>query len=747
MAKEVGPGEFFDLIFGNAPDGGYVALATYPRGGIFDPSPGVGPTKQLWFSWPQERNGLVLTVSKNKHADLYVSPVIYKDKDKGRTKENALWVGVNYADADQASPEKFRIRPTVSVETSPGRYHLYWLLANPGTPEEVAENSRNIAYVHKDEGCDTSGWNLGKLLRVPSTRNNKPGLDQPFTVTAHSDGTMYTSEDILDAYPQDGSAPLKVHTGSMPMELPSYDEALSAVAHLKEVTELLHVKGRAPAKGRQGNRSQLMWLLLRKMAEAQIPKSVALVLAWEVAYCKTRIKGRHKTEFWREVCKAYEDSGVDEVGEPKIPVKREERPLALEMLTHSEREAVPPTILDHYVGWAATKTDAVRQYHEATFLTVLSCVFGEYGRPSVKYESGFLNTWFMVLGGTTKSRKSTVRKMMTRLLRQISDNQFFYDLGSNVTPEGLHNELLKRDGLSSLYHRDEVHGLFSEQKHKHYLAGLQEMMTELYDGTVQGKLRATGDVTSSQPADTCFAMYMTGVTEHVTESLTLNDFASGHLARFMYVHADPPPTTRESTQIEQSEEVLDDNGLYVEQEDRAYELILQQLRTAREWWGSKVPRGQQVKIFWEKDAWSRLNDVRYKALLWANQHRHKSVIEPTIERTLHAMLKIATLLAMAEMQPKVQMRHLLRAMKFTEQCITHLVFVVNRVASTTRSKLLEDILLAVSKNGNRGITQNSLYNQFKDACTLNEFSPLVKDLKAAGELKVVNNKVYISESV
>src|SRR5690625_6133754 len=80
------------------------------------------------------------------------------------------------------------------------------------------------------------------------------------------------------------------------------------------------------------------------------------------------------------------------------------------------------------------------------------------------------------------------------------------------------------------------------------------MMTELYDGTVQGKLRATGDVTSSQPADTCFAMYMTGVTEHVTESLTLNDFASGHLARFMYVHADPPPTTRESTQIEQSEE-------------------------------------------------------------------------------------------------------------------------------------------------------------------------------------------------
>src|SRR5699024_12515238 len=128
--------------------------------------------------------------------------------------------------------------------------------------------------------------------------------------------------------------------------------------------------------------------------------------------------------------------------------------------------------------------------------------------------------------GTTRTRKATVRKYMTRLLRQISDNQFFYDLGSNVTPEGLHNELLKRDGLSSLYHRDEVHGLFSEQKHKHYLAGLQEMMTELYDGTVQGKLRATGDVTSSQPADTCFALYMTDVTENVTEALTQKHIAT-----------------------------------------------------------------------------------------------------------------------------------------------------------------------------------------------------------------------------
>ena len=746
MAKEVGPGEFFDLIFGSAPDGGYVNLATFPRGGRFDPSPDAGPTEQLWFAWPQERNTLVATVNSYSHADLYFCPSVFKAPEGGRRKENVLWLGVNHADADQAQPEVFRLRPSVTVETSPDRHHLYWLLANPGTPEQIEQQNQVIAYTHEDAGCDINGWSSTKLLRVPHTHNNKPGLGQPYRVTSTVEGAMYTSEDVQDAYPLNGAAPLRVHTGEMPTELPSYADALSMVTKYPKIVELLRVKGRAPTRTRQGNRSQLMWALLKEMAENGIPKTAALVLGWEVAYCKVRIRGRHKSEYWREVCRAYEHLGVEEKRELLAAAATPtHRPPAVELLTKSERERVPVTIVDRYIGWAATRTDAARQFHEAAIFTILSCIFGEYGKPSSKFEGGYLNTWFLVLGGTTRSRKSTVRKMMTKMLRHVADDQFFYDLGSNVTPEGLHNELLSRDGLSSLFHRDEVHGLLIEQERKHYLAGLQEMLTELYDGTAQGKLRATGNVTSSKAVETNFVLYMTGVTEHVTDKLSVEDFQSGHLARFLFVHADPPPTTMESVRIEQDEEVINEDGLYVEAEDRAYELLLKELRDAREWWASRVRRGQQVKIFWERDAWERLNEMRYKAILWAENHKHAGVISPTIERTMHTALKMATLLAMAEMQDKVQMHHLLRAVQYVEQCITHLTVVMERMTSTKRTRLLDDIVQTLIQAGNKGVDQHKLYNVFRNDCTMNDFRPMIQDLVAAGQAKINNGQVYAAE--
>lgn len=763
MAKEVGPGDFFDLIFGPSPAPGYVTLATYPGNGVFDPNPNVGPTQELWFEWPKERTNLVATVRQHKSADIYFCPAVFKNKPEkyvdehgvkrqryGRRKDNIQWLGVAYADADLAAPESFKVKPSIIVETSPHRTHLYWLLANPSTPEEIARSGQVIAHTHADEGCDTGGWDLTQLLRVPGTTNNKPTLDKPHRARALVEGMIYATEDIHKAYPVDGPLPTIKPPEDIPEDLPEYDEALSQVAHLNQVADLLRVKGRAPSKdGKQeGNRSQLMWMLLRTLAENDIPKKTAFVLGWQVGYCKARLKGQGKGVFWREVCKAYEYMGIveEELPSPPPALVKPSTPIPVRLLTEPERENLAITIMDHYVGWAGTKTDAAKQYHEAAILTILGNVFGEYGKPSVKHESGFLNMWFLVLGGTTLSRKSTVKKMMTKFLRHISDDQFFYDLGSNVTPEGLHNELLDRGGLSSLYHRDEVHGLLAEQKHKHYLAGLQEMMTELYDGTVQGKLRATGN-TKSGSVDTVFHMYMTGVTEHVTEAYSLKAFESGHLARFLFVHADPPPLTEESVRIEQAEESEQDkNGLFLEEEDRAYELLLKQVRDARTWWGERVRRGEQVRIFWEKDAWERLNKALYKAVLWAEHHpKYRKILKPTIQRSMHQILKVATLLAMSERETRVQMRHLLRALKFGEQCFQHLLVVLDRINQTDRTKMLDDIVMTVVAQGEKGINAHQLYNKFKDACTMGEFSPMVQDLVSAGQIKVSNDKVYALE--
>src|SRR5690554_2608502 len=76
---ELDTGGFFDILFGHAPESGWVTLATYPNG-IFDPSPGVGPTKELWFKWPEQRADVIATVNMNKRHDMYVCPVMFKIK-------------------------------------------------------------------------------------------------------------------------------------------------------------------------------------------------------------------------------------------------------------------------------------------------------------------------------------------------------------------------------------------------------------------------------------------------------------------------------------------------------------------------------------------------------------------------------------------------------------------------------------------------------------------------------------------
>jgi hypothetical protein len=103
--SEIRPDEFFELIWGRAPEGGWVTLATFPGAGKF--RQGAGPTREAWFQWPQQKEDLLATVGQYQDADLYFSPMVYKSRAHyktdpqtknrirtgGRRKDNAIWVG------------------------------------------------------------------------------------------------------------------------------------------------------------------------------------------------------------------------------------------------------------------------------------------------------------------------------------------------------------------------------------------------------------------------------------------------------------------------------------------------------------------------------------------------------------------------------------------------------------------------------------------------------------------------------
>lgn len=753
-------GDFFDLIWGEAPEGGWVTLATFPRG-VFDKSS--GPTKEAWFKWPDQREELLATVASNKTKDLYFCPVVFKEKLKvskdsktgnrireyGRRAENAAWLGVVYADADDCEPEKFKLKPSITVQTSSGRHHTYWVLRNPtGDVKEATRSGRVIAYTHAEDGCDLGGWDITQLLRVPQTTNNKGAA---FEVSATASGELYTLEAIDEAYPTE-SVPERTYTetAKMPTDMPTRVQALAQVSGVPGVAELLRTKGRAPTKDTPGNRSELMWALLCALAEGGVDRKSAFVLAWSTEYNKYRQRNMPQSMFWAELCKAYDHIGVGDdsseidttPSDEDIEEAESKDVVALSLLSQEERDNIPVTIVDRYMAWAKTRTDANSHFQQAAFMTTLATVFGEYGLTSTKHERGYLNLWFMVLGGTTQSRKSTVRRMMLRMLSHLSDHDYVYDLGSEATAEGLHSELLDRGkgGLarSSLYHKDEVQEHKKVQGAKQYMAGMDAMMTELYDGMVPGRLRS-GETKKS--CEAVFHVYMTGIEQDVYNNYQITDFGNGHLARFLFVRADPPPLTKESTQIEQEDEDADnfDSGI-----GREYDLLLDEIRKARAWWQNDVgvEPGKQVRVYWEADAWKRLNQIRLVALTWADKHRHRKLVTPTVQRSLTATLRMATLLAMVERSRKVRMPHLLRATQILEECIGYMEIIMRGVDSSAYDRMVEDMEVFIMNQGTKGISIHALYKQFrKDVGTPEQLRKLLGELKFSGSIKIDGKKV------
>jgi hypothetical protein len=132
--------------------------------------------------------------------DVYFTPHSFTRQDMHVSKADAsalldcAWVELDDADIP---PETFTPPPTITVETSPDRFHLYWVLDTP-QPGAVVEKL-NYRLTHGNGlKKDTSGWGLVKLLRVPGTTSYK--RSDPFVVriTNYDPSRVYTVEDFND---------------------------------------------------------------------------------------------------------------------------------------------------------------------------------------------------------------------------------------------------------------------------------------------------------------------------------------------------------------------------------------------------------------------------------------------------------------------------------------------------------------------------------------------------------------------
>jgi hypothetical protein len=449
-------------------------------------------------------------------------------------------------------------------------------------------------------------------------------------------------------------------------------------------------------------------------------------------------------DLWREVKRAEQTYALDGNSAFQVEAIEKEVEKPVDFLTNDEREIVAnsKTFIDKYVDWASKKTDAANEYQIASAFTVLSSAFSDTGHAVPKYGKMGLNLWFMILGETTRSRKSTSRQLMLRVVREYEKFAGYQiDVGSDVTAEGLVKLLSSRDKQTSLFHRDEVQGMFKDFINKTYMATAAERFTELYDGHVPVVVRSTGGSMpgrgmQSERAETNFLMYLMGITSKTADVLTTEYFRSGFLARFIYVIADAPERSYETEAIQQANEVE------VVTRDEEMDLMIRSLYDAYLYWQKKgAPFPRPIRL--TEDALERFNKFKWEMGNYTEGHEHEESIEPSRQRLALSIWKCAVLLAMYDRSDEVELKHMLVAIHYSEEWFKNLVRMAGAISASEWQREVDSLEDLIAQKGGR-MRYEEAYKRFSNK-RKREFDEMIDALKSQARLSIVvdNSKMFL----
>ena len=700
-------------------------------------------TEQKFYEFPEQKHQMVEFVKQHSMEDVYFSPILFNAQR--RIKENAKTVSVIYADADACAPENFLITPSISVQTSEDRWHTYWMLDSEVEPMVAALLSKKIAYAHSHQGCDKSGWNTTKLLRLPNTRNMK--RDTPYTIEGTTTGEIYSLEQIEAVYGDVDVEPIReAADAEMPAGFPPVLEVLEKLSHNPQVVGLYMEQ---PAHN--ADLSKLLWKLEMELLREGLTPEEVFSVARHAKCNKYHSPDRAKRidadgDLWRDVQRAAQSFRAEAEATPYVPERITTDagtarfvPVTISLLTPEEREvvAMEPTFIDAYVAWAQSKTDGALGYQIAGAFTILSSVFSDWGYAIPRYGKMGLNLWFMLLGETTLTRKSTSRQLMLRVIRKYEQfGGYQIDIGSDATPEGVTAVLAERDKKTSLLHRDEVQGMFKDFMNKTYMASAAERFTELYDGHVPVVIRSSKEKRQSERAETNFIMYLMGITSRTADVLTTEYFRSGFLARFIYVTADAPDRSRELEDIQQADEYE------VSVKDGVMDDMVSKLFQSVTYWQKKgKPNPRPIRL--SQAALERFNQYKWEMGNVAENHSEAESIEPSRQRLALSVWKCAILLSMADKAEEVKLRHILIAIHYSEEWFQNLITMAGAISASEWQRDVDQLEAYVVDRGGR-VRYEEAYRRFNNK-KKREFDDIIEALRSQARVHLVmeNRKTYL----
>lgn len=169
---------------------------------------------------------------------------------KGRKLANIIRIRAIWHEEDTPCGKDFPLEPHLIIESSPGKFHRYWLVGDLSQTNFSGIMERMI----RDYGSDPNVKDTSRVLRLPGFYHQKdPG--QPFIVRIVSESGCqpYSAEQILAAFPP-------ILTAQMVDESKAVDNRTDGAAKALVAELASRAARRTQEDPRKGRHTQILWL-------------------------------------------------------------------------------------------------------------------------------------------------------------------------------------------------------------------------------------------------------------------------------------------------------------------------------------------------------------------------------------------------------------------------------------------------------------------------------------------------------
>ena len=380
-----------------------------------------------------------------------------------------------------------------------------------------------------------------------------------------------------------------------------------------------------------------------------------------------------------------------------------------DLMTPEEEELASQQegFVEEYIEWASSLGDAATQYHQAGAFTILSALLSGRVTLPTSYGPVVPNLWFMILGDTTLTRKSTAMDIATDLLEEVDPDAI---LATDGSVEGLMQGLSTRPKRPSIFLRDEFSGLLEMITKKDYYAGMAEVLTKLYDGKMQKRILRKEEITVRHPI---LLILAGGIRNRVQGLLTHEHVSSGFIPRFIFVTAESdtsrlqplgPPTVKD----------LGNRDLLLARMEALVNHYGQSRTVHIKARGESVQENVQTSAQLTPEAWQRYNELEAALVQSGLESEKPELMTPLFDRLSKNTLKAAVLISAARHVGKegvtVEVIDILHAIRYCKQWRAYAIEVVNGIGKTSYERDLERILTAIIKRP--GISRSQLMQSY-----------------------------------